>query len=171
MTHDRVGLGYDVHPFGDEGTLVLGGVRFEGEPALVGHSDGDAVAHAVADALLGPLALGDLGTRFPASDEQHRGADSLSLLADVAAAVAAAGWHVGNVDVVVAAERPPLARHVEAMGDNLRAALGPALDPERPSDLPVVTVKPKFGEGVDAVGRGEAVAVWAIALLRPDAAR
>ncbi|HVM41717.1 MAG TPA: 2-C-methyl-D-erythritol 2,4-cyclodiphosphate synthase [Acidimicrobiia bacterium] len=165
----RVGLGYDVHPFGAEGTLVLGGVTLDG-PGLVGHSDGDAVTHAVADALLGALAMGDLGTLFPASDDQWAGARSLELLADVATRVADAGWRVVNVDVVVAAERPRLAPFVAAMAANLADALDPALDGNDPDGLPAVSVKPKFGEGVGAVGRGEAVAVWAIALLEPASA-
>src|SRR5664279_2012075 len=114
----RVGMGYDVHAFGGDGPLVLGGVVLEGT-GLVGHSDADAVAHAVADAVLGAAGLPDLGTLFPASDEQWRGASSIELLRDVARRVKAAGWWVGNVDVVVAAETPRLGPHVEAMADNL----------------------------------------------------
>ena len=110
----RVGLGYDIHPFGDEGTLVLGGVALDG-PGLAGHSDGDVVAHAVADALLGPAGLPDLGTLFPASDDRYRDVSSLELLRDVARRVAGTGWWVVNVDVVIAAERPRLAPHMEAI--------------------------------------------------------
>lgn len=158
----RVGLGYDVHPFGGEGPLVLGGVTLEG-PGLAGHSDGDAVAHAVADALLGAAGLPDLGTLFPASDEQYRGASSIGLLHDVAQRVARQGWWVGNVDVVVAAEAPKLAPHVEEMSTNLVEALGPAAEPMGGGI--VVTVKPKRGEGLGAIGRVEGIAVWAVALL------
>jgi 2-C-methyl-D-erythritol 2,4-cyclodiphosphate synthase len=154
----RVGLGYDVHPFADVDTgrpLVLAGVILDG-PGLAGHSDADVVAHAVADALLGPSGLPDLGTLYPASDDRYRGASSLELLRDVVTRVAASGWHIVNVDVVVAAERPPLAPHVEAMVGNLVGVLG---------DDVFVSLKPKRGEGVGAVGRSEGIAVWAVALL------
>ena len=152
----RVGLGYDVHPFdGDDARpLVLGGVTIEGR-GLVGHSDADAVCHAVADALLGPAGLPDLGSLFPASDDEYRGVSSLELLRDVVARVAEAGWSVGNVDVVVNAEAPRLAPHLAAMADNLRRVLGGAH----------VSVTPKRGEGIGAVGRGEAIQCWAVALL------
>src|SRR5438270_13680666 len=100
----RVGLGFDVHPFGTEPPLVLGGVQIPDAPRLAGHSDGDAVAHAVADALLGPAGLPDLGTLFPASDERLRDVDSIGLLTDVAEKVSHAGWWIDNVDVAVVAE-------------------------------------------------------------------
>lgn len=148
-----VGLGFDVHPFGNAGTLVLGGVRFEGTPALAGHSDGDAVAHAVADALLGAAGLGDLGTMFPASDPAHAGADSIELLRTVVARVHEE-WRIGNVDVAVAAEHPKLGPAIAEMQANLTAAVGAR-----------VTVKPKFAEGLGSIGRGEGIAVWAIAVL------
>jgi 2-C-methyl-D-erythritol 2,4-cyclodiphosphate synthase len=151
----RVGLGYDIHPFGGDGPLVLGGVTIGGE-GLVGHSDADAVAHAVADALLGPAGLPDLGTLFPASDDRYRGVSSLDLLRDVVARVADRGWSVGNVDVVINAERPALAPHLGAMRQNLSDVLG--------RDA-FVSVKPKRGEGIGTVGRGEGIAVWAVALL------
>lgn len=151
----RVGLGYDVHPFSDDDArpLVLGGVRV-GRPGLAGHSDADAVAHAVADALLGPAGLPDLGTLFPAGDDRYRDASSMALLGDVLARVNAAGWEVGNVDVVIAAEVPRLAPHVDAMRANLEAVLSAP-----------VSITPKRGEGIGAVGRAEGVAVWAVALL------
>lgn len=156
MGATRIGLGYDVHPFSADGSrrLVLGGVGIEG-PGLAGHSDADAVCHAVADALLGPAGLPDLGALFPATDEQYRDASSLELLRDVAKRVAAAGWSVVNVDVVVNAEQPRLAPHLEAIADNLRAVLDGAF----------VSVKPKRGEGIGTVGRGEGIACWAVALL------
>ncbi|GIU88946.1 MAG: hypothetical protein KatS3mg010_0045 [Acidimicrobiia bacterium] len=122
----RVGLGFDVHPFGTEPGLVLGGVHLDGAPRLAGHSDGDAVAHAVADALLGAAGLPDLGTLFPASDDRYRDADSMGLLREVAERVARGGWWVDNVDVVIAAETPRLGPHVDAMGANLVAVLAPA---------------------------------------------
>ncbi len=151
----RIGLGFDVHPFGGDGPLVLAGVEIEGL-GLRGHSDADAVAHAVADALLGAAGLPDLGTLFPASDEQYRGASSMALLADVVGRVRAAGWQTGNVDVVIAAEAPRLGPHVGAMAAALTAALGgPA------------SVKAKRGEGLGAIGRAEGIAAWAVALLEP----
>ena len=163
----RVGLGYDVHAFGGPGPLVLGGVTIEGGgpggAGLVGHSDADAVAHAVADAVLGASDLPDLGTLFPATDAQWRGVSSIDLLRDVAQRVRAAGWWVGNVDVVVAAEEPKLAPHVDAMAANLVAALQAAAEPM--GEGIHVRVKPKRGEGIGAIGRVEGVAVWAVALL------
>ena len=150
-----MGLGYDVHPFANESALVLAGVTLPGR-GLAGHSDADAVAHAVADALLGPAGLPDLGTLFPASDDTYRDASSLELLRDVCTRVAASGWHVVNVDIVIAAEEPRLAPHVDAMARNLAAILGPEV---------FVSIKPKRGEGIGAVGRAEGIAVWAVALL------
>jgi 2-C-methyl-D-erythritol 2,4-cyclodiphosphate synthase len=158
----RVGLGFDVHPFGGDGPLVLGGVTIEGE-GLAGHSDADVVAHAVADALLGPAGLPDLGTLFPASDEQYRGVSSMDLLRDVAQRVHGVRWWVMNVDVVVAAEQPRLAPHLDAM----QAAIAFALEPVRePMGTGVhVSVTPKRGEGLGFVGRTEGIAAWAVALL------
>jgi 2-C-methyl-D-erythritol 2,4-cyclodiphosphate synthase len=151
----RVGLGFDVHAFGGDGPLVLGGVTIDDAPGLVGHSDADVVAHAVADALLGAAGLPDLGTLFPASDDRYRGASSIGLLQEVMTRVAAAGWQVANVDVVVAAEQPRLAPHIAAMSGTLAEVLGaPA------------SVKPKRAEGIGAVGRGEGIAAWAVALLQ-----
>jgi 2-C-methyl-D-erythritol 2,4-cyclodiphosphate synthase len=163
----RVGLGYDVHAFGGEGPLVLGGVVIEGNggtgTGLVGHSDADAVTHAVADAILGAADLPDLGSLFPASDEQWRGVSSIELLRDVAGRVHSTGWWVVNVDVVVAAEQPQLAPHVDAMAANLAGALQVAAEPM--GDGIRVRVKPKRGEGIGAIGRAEGIAVWAVALL------
>jgi 2-C-methyl-D-erythritol 2,4-cyclodiphosphate synthase len=159
----RVGLGYDVHPFGTEGALVIGGVTVDEAPALVGHSDADVVAHAVADALLGPTGLPDLGSLFPASDPAHAGASSIGLLAEVAGRVAHEGWWIGNVDVAVAAERPKLGPHTEAMAANVAAALDVARQPMGRGIH--VAVRPKRGEGLGFVGRAEGIAVWAVALL------
>ena len=152
----RVGLGFDVHPFSADPSrrLRLGGVELPG-PGLDGHSDADAVAHAVADALLGAAGLGDLGTRFPADDPAYAGADSMDLLADVVAAVLD-GHDIGNVDVTVVLEAPRLAPHRTAMEDRLAAVV-----------VAPVTVKPKRAEGLGALGRAEGVACWAVALLMP----
>ncbi len=99
----RVGLGFDVHPFGDAPPLVLGGVHIADAPRLAGHSDGDAVAHALADALLGPAGLPDLGSLFPANDDRYKNADSMALLREVTDRVLHAGWWIENVDIVIAA--------------------------------------------------------------------
>jgi 2-C-methyl-D-erythritol 2,4-cyclodiphosphate synthase len=160
---NRVGLGFDVHPFGTAPPLVLGGVKIDGVPRLAGHSDGDAVAHAIADAILGPAALPDLGTLFPAGDERYRDADSMALLHDVARRVIAKGWWIDNVDVVIAAEQPRLAPHVEAMVANVVAALAPAREPMGTGIA--AAVRPKRTEGLGAIGRSEGIAVWAVASL------
>jgi 2-C-methyl-D-erythritol 2,4-cyclodiphosphate synthase len=160
----RVGLGFDVHAFSSDSSrpLVLGGVTVEG-PGLDGHSDADVIAHAVADAVLGAAALPDLGTLFPASDEQYRGASSIDLLTDVARRVARQRLWVMNVDVVVAAEQPKLAPHVEQMAANLVVALAAA---HEPMGEPLhVSVKPKRAEGLGAIGRAEGIAAWAVAML------
>jgi len=159
----RSGLGFDVHPFGDAPPLVLGGVRIAGAPRLAGHSDGDAVAHAVADAILGPAGLPDLGTLFPATDEQYRNADSMALLAHVAEQVRRSGWWVDNVDVVIAAETPRLAPHIDQMVQNLVDALAKAREPMGRGIA--AAVRPKRAEGLGAIGRSEGIAVWAVAHL------
>lgn len=153
----RVGLGFDVHPFANEPgrPLVLGGVLFEGEAGLAGHSDADVVAHAVADALLGAGGLGDLGTLFPDDDPQWAGADSMELLAHVVELVRGQGWQLGNVDCAVVLESPKLAPYREPMQQCLSAAVGAA-----------VSVKPKRAEGLGAIGRGEGVACWAVTLVQ-----
>jgi 2-C-methyl-D-erythritol 2,4-cyclodiphosphate synthase len=158
---NRVGLGFDVHPFGGDGPLVLGGVAIEG-PGLAGHSDADVVAHAVADALLGAAALDDLGSMFPASDDRYAGISSIELLRQVAVRVAQEGWSVVNVDVSIAAESPRLAPHLPGMRGVLRQALAAAA----PTSEPVpVRVAPKRAEGLGSIGRAEGVAAWAVALL------
>src|SRR5688572_15807231 len=118
----RIGTGYDVHPFEDGRRLVLGGVYFEGETGLAGHSDGDALTHAVIDALLGAAALGDIGTHFPSSDASLRGADSIELLRRVVAKLTEAGFQVGNIDATVVAQKPRLAPHLQAMRERIAAA-------------------------------------------------
>lgn len=155
MSEVRVGQGFDVHPFTDDPgrRLVLGGVTFEGR-GLVGHSDADVVAHACAEALLGAAGLGDLGALFPDTDPQWEGADSLALLADVAARVRADGWEPGNVDCSVLTEQPKLAPARAEMQRLLSGAVGAP-----------VTVKGRRPEGLGALGRGEGVACFAVAVL------
>lgn len=151
----RVGLGYDVHPYAeDDRVLILGGVRFEGERGLAGHSDADALAHAVADAILSVSGVGDIGTLFPDTDERWAGASSLALLERAAAAVVEAGWRVLNVDAVVVLDRPKLSPHRQEIEQRLSAAVGAP-----------VTVKAKRTEGLGALGRGEGIACQAVALL------
>lgn len=160
MSH-RVGLGFDVHAFGGEQPLVLGGVTLEG-PGLVGHSDADVVAHAVADSLLGAAALDDLGSMFPATDDRYAGASSIDLLEEVTERVAQGGWSVANVDISVAAERPRLAPHLPDMCRVLARAMSSAAP--RGEAVPV-RVAPKRAEGLGAIGRAEGIAVWAVALI------
>lgn len=152
----RVGLGFDVHPFAAEGErpLVLGGVVFAGEAGLAGHSDADVVAHAVADALLGAAGLGDLGNMFPDTDPAWAGADSIGLLGLVAERVRRAGWELGNIDCAVVLEAPKLAPRREEMQQRLGDAVGAG-----------VSVKAKRAEGMGAIGRGEGIACWAVALV------
>ncbi|GAC1540728.1 MAG: 2-C-methyl-D-erythritol 2,4-cyclodiphosphate synthase [Acidimicrobiales bacterium] len=152
----RVGMGFDVHPFGDDPDrpLVLGGVTVAHDRGLVGHSDADVIAHAAADALLGAAGLGDIGTHFPDTDLAWRGADSLRILGGVAELVAGEGWTVANVDVSVVLEVPKLAPYREEMGRRLGAVLGAP-----------VSVKAKRAEGLGAIGRREGIACYAVALL------
>jgi 2-C-methyl-D-erythritol 2,4-cyclodiphosphate synthase len=156
MTQMRVGQGFDVHPFIDDDVrpLVLGGVTFESPKALRGHSDADVIAHACADALLGAAGLGDIGEHFPDTDATWAGADSIGLLAEVARRVREAGWEPGNVDASVVADHPKLAPVRERMQQALSEAVGAP-----------VTVKGRRPEGLGALGRGEGVACWAVALV------
>jgi 2-C-methyl-D-erythritol 2,4-cyclodiphosphate synthase len=152
----RVGQGFDVHPWSDEPgrPLVLGGVVLPGERGLAGHSDADVVAHAVADALLGAAGLGDIGGHFPDTDGRWQGADSLTLLSHVVGLVQAEGWSVGNVDTTVILEAPKLAPHKAAMEERLAGVVAAP-----------VSIKAKRAEGLGALGRGEGVACFAVALL------
>jgi 2-C-methyl-D-erythritol 2,4-cyclodiphosphate synthase len=155
-TGARVGQGFDIHRFSDDPgrALVLGGVTFPGERGLHGHSDADAVAHAVTDALLGAAGLGDIGEHFPDTDPQWKGADSLQLLRHAAALVRAAGWTVGNVDCSVVCEAPKLAPQRALMQQRLSDAAGAP-----------VTVKGRRAEGLGALGRQEGIACWAVAVI------
>lgn len=153
----RVGLGFDVHPLVAGRPLVLGGVEIQSDRGLGGHSDADVLTHAVADALLGALALGDLGQHFPDSDPQYRGISSLRLLAAVAERVRSHGGRIVNVDATVVAEGPRLADRLVAMRASLAETLG----------LPVdrVSVKAKRAEQLGALGRHEGIAAMAVALV------
>jgi 2-C-methyl-D-erythritol 2,4-cyclodiphosphate synthase len=154
----RIGNGFDVHRFSDDPTrpLVLGGVVFEGETGLHGHSDADAVAHAVADALLGAAGLDDIGSLFPDTDPRWKGADSMELLAETVRRVRAEGWTATNVDCSVVAERPKLAPRRAEMQRRLSDVVGAP-----------VTVKGRRAEGIGGLGRAEGIACFASALLAP----
>ena len=154
----RVGIGYDIHRLGPGRTLVLGGVTLPGETGLAGHSDADVVLHAVIDALLGAAALGDIGTHFPADDPEWKDARSFTLLERTLALVRDAGHAVENVDVTVIAERPRLAPHVTAMRARMAELTGVSES--------AVSVKATTNEGIGDIGRGEAIAAVAVALLR-----
>ncbi len=154
---DRVGIGYDLHRLVENRPLVLGGVTIPSDRGALGHSDADVVCHAVTDAILGAARAGDIGQHYPDTDPKWKGASSIVLLKEVVALVRARGFIVANVDVVVILERPKLGAHRPAIETSVAAALG--IDAAR------VSVKAKTNEGVDAVGRGEAIAAQAVALL------
>lgn len=153
----RVGIGTDLHRTEAGRPLILGGVRIESPFGLAGHSDADVVLHAVIDALLGAAAQPDIGELFPDTDPQFRGADSSALFRAVMSRIRSAGFAVVNVDVTIHAERPKLSAHKEAIRGNLSNLLG----------IPrhQVGIKAKTGEGVDAVGRGEAISCTVVAGL------
>lgn len=160
MTDVRIGSGFDVHPFASDGSdrpLVLGGVVVADSGGLEGHSDADVLAHAVADAFLGAVAAGDLGSRFGVDDPDTAGADSLMLLRTVVAELRDAGWRPGNIDATVVAQRPRLAPDRDAMRSGLAAAT--TLGPED------VSVKFTTTDGLGAVGRGEGIACFATVLV------
>ena len=153
----RVGEGWDIHAMKPDRKLVLGGVEIPHTHGLFGHSDADALCHAITDALFGACALGDIGHHFPDTDAQYRGADSLALLAEAARRVKGAGWQIGNVDATVIAQAPKLAPHIPAMRQRISQALGVALDQ--------VSVKAKTAEGLGPVGQGVAMEARAVCLL------
>lgn len=153
----RVGVGYDLHRLVAGQRLVLGGVEVPFEKGPAGHSDADVVLHAVIDALLGAAGLGDIGELFPDTDPRYKDADSRTLLTDVAARVRAAGWRVGNVDVIVHMERPKLSMYKRPIAESIAGLLGIA--------AACVSVKAKTNEGLGEIGRGEAVACTTVALL------
>jgi 2-C-methyl-D-erythritol 2,4-cyclodiphosphate synthase len=153
----RVGIGYDGHAFEEGVPLVLGGVAFESARGLAGHSDGDVVAHALIDAILGAANLGDIGSLFPSSDEQYRGASSLDLLWEAYREVREAGWELVNADCVLVGEEPRIGDVREEMCERLAGALG--------VDAGQVTVRATTTDGLGFTGRGEGLAAQAVALL------
>src|SRR5213075_1783474 len=159
----RVGIGYDSHPFAAGRKLILGGVEIPHAKGLAGHSDADAVAHAVTDAILGAAGLGDIGRMFPNDDPQWKNASSIELLNKAFLKVAAAGFHFVHADVTVIVEKPRLAPHLDAMQERLAQALR--------AGAGHVSVKAKTNEGMGWIGRGEGIAVMAVAtLMEPGSA-
>lgn len=156
----RVGQGVDVHPFKEGRDLVLGGVKIPHDRGLEGHSDADAVIHALCDALLGTLALGDIGRHFPPSDPRYRGKDSRFFLREVTALVRAKGYRPHQVDVTILAERPRISPHVPAMVAELSACMG--------LDASDISIKATTTERMGFTGREEGIAVWAVATVRPS---
>jgi 2-C-methyl-D-erythritol 2,4-cyclodiphosphate synthase len=154
----RVGIGIDFHRFDPQRKLFLGGVEIPGEPGLSGHSDADVIIHAVCDALLGAAGLGDIGKHFPPSDPAYKDIASLKLLERVRELLAERGYVPLQVDVAVVAERPRLSPYVPAMRERIAEVLGIAVED--------VSVKATTPEGMGALGRGEGIGVWAVALIR-----
>jgi 2-C-methyl-D-erythritol 2,4-cyclodiphosphate synthase len=158
----RIGEGWDTHQLVSGRPLVLGGVTIPHSHGLLGHSDADALLHAITDALFGAAALGDIGRHFPDTDARFRGADSRVLLAEAARRVRAAGWEIGNVDSTIVAQAPKMAPHIEAMRAAIAATLGIAVE--------AVNVKAKTAEKMGPVGEGRAIEARAVCLLfRPAA--
>ena len=158
MSELRVGTGFDAHALVEGVPLVLGGVRFDHPRGLAGHSDGDVIAHALTDAILGAAGMGDIGSLFPSGDPRFEGADSLGLLADAYADVGAAGWQLVNADCILIGETPRIAPQREEMRRRLAAALG--VEPEQ------VAVRATTTDGLGFTGRGEGLAAQAVALLQ-----
>lgn len=153
----RIGNGYDIHQLASDRRLILGGVEIPHELGLLGHSDADVLTHAIMDAMLGALSLGDIGLYFPPTDPQWKGADSLVLLGKVNELIRQRGWQVGNIDSVVVAERPKLKPHISSMREAIANIL--QLQPDQ------VGIKATTNEKLDAVGREEGICAYAVALL------
>jgi 2-C-methyl-D-erythritol 2,4-cyclodiphosphate synthase len=153
----RIGEGWDTHALVEGRRLVLGGVEVAHTHGLLGHSDADALCHAITDALFGAAAMGDIGFHFPDTDPQYRGADSIALLAEAVRRVRAAGWAIGNIDSTIIAQAPKLAPYIQAMRQRLALAIDVSVDQ--------ISVKAKTAEKMGPVGRGEAIEARAVCLL------
>lgn len=153
----RIGHGYDVHRLVEGRDLILGGVNIPWEKGLLGHSDADVLAHAIMDAILGALAMGDIGMLFPDNDPTYKGADSLALLTEVMRRVRLAGWDIGNIDATILAQAPKLSPHKLQMRENLAKAAG--------VDVSRISVKATTEEKLGFTGSGEGMAVHAVALM------
>ncbi len=156
-THDRVGIGSDTHRFDSQRPLILGGVTIPTSPGLSGHSDADALTHAIIDALLGAAALGDIGAHFPPNDPRWKDADSLGMLSHVVDLLSQRGYRIGNVDATVIAEQPTLQPHLGSMRQRLASTMGVEID--------AVSVKATTAERLGAIGRGEGLQTNAIARI------
>ena len=156
----RVGYGYDVHRLVEGRKLILGGVDIPFEKGLLGHSDADVLLHAVTDALFGAAALGDIGSHFPDTDPQYKGADSLKLLEACGQELAEHGWRIGNIDATIVAQRPKLLSFVPQMRENIARVLHISVDQ--------VSLKGKTEEGLGFTGTGEGMAVHAVCLIEKD---
>lgn len=157
MFNIRIGNGYDIHQLSPSRRLILGGTEIPHELGLLGHSDADVLTHAIMDAMLGALSLGDIGLYFPPTDSQWKGADSLVLLSKVNQLIIDKGWQVGNIDSVVVAERPKLKPHIATMRDRLATVL--QVQPDQ------IGIKATTNEKLGPVGREEGIAAYAVALL------
>ena len=153
----RIGHGFDVHAFGDGDHVMLGGVRVAHDRGVLAHSDGDVVLHALCDAMLGALALGDIGIHFPPYDDRWKGADSRAFVRHCDEIIRERGWRVGNCDITVVCERPKVGPHAQAMRDSIAADLG--------LDVDAVSVKATTTETLGFTGRGEGIAAQAVCLL------
>jgi 2-C-methyl-D-erythritol 2,4-cyclodiphosphate synthase len=153
----RIGNGYDLHTLVEERDLILGGVKIDHEKGLLGHSDADVLTHAIMDALLGALSLGDIGHYFPPTDDRWKGADSLKLLDQVYQLVKSKGWQLVNLDSVILAERPKMKPHLPAMREKIAAVM--AVNPE------LIGIKATTNEKQDSIGAENAIAVHAVVLL------
>lgn len=156
-TDIRIGQGFDVHAFGEGDHVMLGGVRVAHERGVLAHSDGDVVLHALCDAMLGALALGDIGAHFPPSDPQWKGADSRAFVRRCNGLIGERGWKIGNADVTVICERPKVGPHALAMRESIAADLGIGIDD--------ISVKATTSEKLGFTGRGEGIAAQAVVLL------
>lgn len=157
MNSFRVGIGNDIHRLVEGRKLILGGVEITYERGLLGHSDGDSLTHAITDALLGAAALGDIGSHFSDKDPRWAGADSLVFLRRACGLLKERGFEIANIDATIMAERPKMAPHIAEMKARLAEAMG--------IDQSQINVKAKTNEGLDAIGRGEAIAAQAVALV------
>lgn len=154
----RVGIGYDIHRLEEDRELILGGIRIPFELGLAGHSDADVLVHSICDALLGALALGDIGQHFPDTDTQYRGISSLILLKKVKSLIQSRGFVVNNVDTIIIAQKPKLASFIPAMRDNIARTLGIAVD--------CVSVKATTAERLGSIGQGKGIAAEAVVSVR-----
>ncbi len=155
----RIGHGYDVHRLVEDRKLIMGGVDIPYKKGLLGHSDADVLLHAIADALLGALALGDIGKHFPDTDPAFKGADSMKLLEQVVGLISAKGYAVGNLDATIIAQRPKMAPHIQTMQENIARACGVEVDR--------INVKATTEEGLGFTGTGEGISAHAVVLLTP----